>query len=88
MKVSPKTNGAIVESIYECSNEVSIGYRPGPNDPVARVVEFPKVWRMNGKQYNVYSCSYYHNGDRDDKVTVKGPTCHIYGFGCDSTKEW
>lgn len=87
MKVTPKTDD-VHTTLYNYSMTVSIDYRPGSYDPVARVIEFPKVWREDGKQYKVYSCSYYHNGNFDDHVTIRVPYgVNVCGFSCDETIE-
>ena len=69
MKVTPNTPGASA-SLFE-SDKTAWVYYVGK----ARVVEFPKVWRENGKQYKVTSCSYTHRGDNyfDDHVTIRAP---------------
>lgn len=87
MKVTPKTDN-VYTRLYDYDNTVSIEYSPRESNPVARVIEFPKVWREGGKQYTTYSCSYAHNGDCDDKVTVRVPdgvSCYVYC--CDDTIE-
>lgn len=87
MKVTPKTDG-VLTSLYNYSMTVSIDYRPGSYDPVARVIEFPKVWREDGKQYRVSMCSYTHNGNSDDHVTIRVPYgVNAYGFHCNDTIE-
>lgn len=87
MKVTPKTDG-VHTSLYSYNMTVRIEYRPGSYDPVARVIEFPKVWREDGKQYKLCSCSYDHNGNSDDHVTIRVPRgVSVYGFYCDETIE-
>lgn len=87
MKVTPKTSG-VRTTLYDHDNTVAIDYSPNSWDPVARVVEFPKVWREGGKQYTTYRCTYYHNGDYDDKVTVRVPDgASCYAHSCDDTVE-
>ena len=87
MKVTPKTDG-VHTSLYNYDMTVHIEYSPGSYDPVARVIEFPKVWREDGKQYKVSGCGYTHNGNSDDHITIRVP----YGVGtyvshCDETIE-
>ena len=72
MKVTPDTPKASA-FFYHAIKEARIGYDPSSSDSVARVIEFPKVWRFGGTQYKVISCSYYHNGDSNDKVKVRVP---------------
>lgn len=87
MKVTPKTSG-VSTSLYDHDNTVAIEYDASWSNSVARVVEFPKVWREGGKQYTTYSCTYRHNGDYDDKVTVRVPDgAYCYAFSCDDTVE-
>lgn len=87
MKVTPKTDG-VLTSLSNFNMTVSITYHPGSYDPVARVIEFPKVWRENGKQYEVCRCTYDHNGDSDDHVTIRAPYgVSVYGLHCDETIE-
>lgn len=67
---------------------VRVEYRPGSYDPVARVIEFPKVWRAGGKQYKVCSYRYDHNGKWEDKVVIRVPCgVNAVGFSCDETIE-
>jgi hypothetical protein len=87
MKVTPKTNGAYT-SLYEYDMTVTVYYSPASYDPVARVVEFPKVWREYGTQYKVRDCHYEHNGNDDDHVTIRVPRgVYAYGCNCDDTIE-
>lgn len=87
MKVTPKTDG-VHTSLYNSDMTVRIEYRPGRYDPVARVIEFPKVWREDGKQYKVCSCRYDHNGNFDDNVTIRVPCgVNAIGFSCNETIE-
>lgn len=87
MKVTPKTDG-VRTTLGNLTMTVMISYYPGTFNPVARVIEFPKVWREDGKQYKVCSCGYTHNGSSDDHVTIRVP----YGVSthvshCDETIE-
>ena len=87
MKVTPKTPDVRVD-LYEYKNEAFVTYSPSSYETSARVVEFPKVWREDGKQFSVTNCSYTHNGDREDKVTVRIPkVADYYVYFCDYTIE-
>jgi hypothetical protein len=87
MKVTPKTDG-VHTSLYNYDMTIHIEYSPGSYDPVARVIEFPKVWREDGKQYRVTMCDYNHNGNSDDYVTIRVPCgVNAFGFSCNSTIE-
>ena len=70
MKVTHKTDGAVA---VLRGMEARVVYQPYSGDSVAKVVEFPKVWREDGKQYKVTDCEYYHNGNWDDKVVIRVP---------------
>lgn len=87
MKVTPKTDG-VYASLRDYDMTVGIDYLPRSCDPVARVVEFPKVWREYGTQYKVTNCHYYHNGKWDDKVVIRVPQA-VYASvtDCDETIE-
>ena len=87
MKVTPNTPDASA-TLYHAIKEASIEYNPYSSDSVARVIEFPKVWRFGGTQYKVTSCAYRHNGDWSDKVKVRVPY-DAYDFisSCDYTVE-
>lgn len=89
MKVSPKTSG-VHSTLNEAWGEVRIDYRPSRlDDPVARVVEFPKIWREGGKQYKVECCIYDHNGDRNDRVKIKAPSgATTIACDCEETIEY
>lgn len=88
MKVSPKTRG-VYSTLWDGLDQASIDYKPYSCDPVARVVEFPKVWREGGKQYEVVTCTYTHNGDGDDRVKIKAPSrANAFAFGCEDTIEY
>ena len=88
MKVTTKTR-CVNTTTYSNIGEVSIEYRPNSREPIPRVVEFPKVWREGGKQYKVCMCTYAHNGDSDDEVTIKAPEySSAYAYYCRETIEY
>lgn len=85
MKVTPNTPG-VSASLFD-DGDAWVDYYPSYSDPVARVIEFPKVWRVNGKQYKVVRCEYRHNGEREDKVIARSPIGFVYIYDCDGTIE-
>lgn len=84
MKVTPKTDGV---KEYYFGMEVHLIYEPRPYDPVARVIEFPKVWREDGKQYKVVDCFYSHNGEWDDVIIRVPQAACASAVGCSETIE-
>ena len=48
-----------------------------------KVVEVPKFWRENGKQYQVTAFSLEINLDNKNKIIIRAPWgCNIDLFGC------
>lgn len=86
MKVTTKTR-CVRTFLY--TDEIEILYAPDSREPIPRVVEFPKVWREGGKQYKVWRCTYRHNGDYHDEVTIKAPVyASVYADDCSDTIEY
>ena len=88
MKVTSKLRG-VSSRLFDSINTASIEYSPTSCDSVARVVEFPKVWREGGKQYTVDYCYYSHNGSYSDNVIMRIPRgADYYTSGCNDTVEY
>ena len=85
MKVTPNTSNAASLILDDFKKEAQIRYWPrNPENPVARVIEFPRVWREYGKQYVVRRCLYSHNGDWSDHIIVRAPHgVEVETGGCD-----
>ena len=74
MKVTPSTK--FVQTFFDVPDEgyVCILFQTYFCESAPRVVEFPKVWRVDGKQYKVHECTYERLGDSADQ---KAPTIRI-----------
>ena len=74
MKITPTTDRASAILDYPFDGVVSLFFETYFTEKAPRVIEFPKVWRVDGKQYKVWKCSYRRWGDARDQ---KAPTIRV-----------
>lgn len=75
MKITPSTERVSVSLDYPYDGYVTIFFETYFGEKPPRVIEFPKVWRENGKQYKVAECAYRRWGSACEypAPTIKVP---------------
>lgn len=67
MKLTIKTDRVDVMTDYPRSGEANMFFETY-HEKAPRVIEFPKVVRVEGKQYSITECSYRCWGDRPRSI--------------------
>lgn len=74
MKLTIKTDRVQVMTDYPCSGEANMFFETYFTEKAPRVIEFPKVVRVEGKQYAITECTYRCWGDRPhSRIKVRVP---------------
>ena len=74
MKLTIKTDGVDIMTDHPRSGEANMFFETDFFDKAPRVIEYPKVVRVEGKQYSITACSYRCWGDRPhSRIKVRVP---------------
>lgn len=78
MKITKENSRVFSHCDYDCSCWIQMSEAPSKG---TKVVEVPKVWRENGKQYKVTTFGPEINFDNTTKIILKAPYgCEIVGL--------